>query len=415
MTSRVSLLSSTAIAAAALVFAGAPSSAASLDALEKRVKALEKSGAGKAVSRAKKSMNFKISGQINRAIQHADNGLNSEIRHVTNTNSQNKLRFTGTGKISDDLKIMAYAELGNNDSGSSSQSVSDADVGNNTGFATTRYMELRLTSKSMGKLYLGHGSDAQDGVVGAGNLSGLGVAMSGGMDEDLQFADEDFVTSAGALINGGGVKTASTDSVGTQTTKVGTKSRVDTYNDEFDGTRQDRIRYDTPSFGGFKVAVSHANNDRVSYSLRYGGNFNGIKVKGAIGKTDQDAGADGSGNDETAASIGVLLPMGLNVQYAYGERSRAGRNDPEANYVRVGYRMKNMGMGETRVGVSLHQVDDGAANGDDWQSLNFAVVQVIEPLGAELYGAYSNVSLDRTATANIEDIDIVTVGLRVNF
>jgi hypothetical protein len=140
-----------------------------------------------------------------------------------------------------------------------------------------------------------------------------------------------------------------------------------------------------------------------------------MKVKGAIGKTDQDAGADGSGNDETAASIGVLLPMGLNVQYAYGERSRAGRNDPEANYVRVGYRMKNMGMGETRVGVSLHQVDDGAANGDDWQSLNFAVVQVIEPLGAELYGAYSNVSLDRTATANIEDIDIVTVGLRVNF
>ena len=58
MTSRVSLLSSTAIAAAALVFAGAPSSAASLDALEKRVKALEKSGAGKSVSRAKSTMKF---------------------------------------------------------------------------------------------------------------------------------------------------------------------------------------------------------------------------------------------------------------------------------------------------------------------------------------------------------------------
>jgi hypothetical protein len=391
MTSRVSLLSSTAIAAAALVFAGAPSSAASLDALEKRVKALEKSGAGKSVSRAKKTMNFKISGQINRAVQHADNGLNSEIRHVTNTNSQNKLRFTGTGKISDDLKIMAYAELGNNDSGSSSQSVSDADVGNNTGFATTRYMELRITSKSMGKLYLGHGGDAQDGVVGAGNLSGLGVAMSGGMDEDLQFADEDFVTSAGAQVG-----------------------RIDSFNNEFDGTRQDRIRYDTPSFNGFKVAVSHANNDRVSYSLRYGGNLNGMKVKGAIGKTENDSGTANS-NDESSASMGILLPMGLNLQYAYGERSRAGRNDPTANYFRVGYRMKNMGMGETRVGVSLHQVDDGAANGDDWQSLNFAVVQVIEPLGAELYGAYSNVSLDRTATANIEDIDIVTVGLRVNF
>jgi hypothetical protein len=390
MTSRVSLLSSTAIAAAAIVFAGAPSSAASLDALEKRVKALEKSGAGKSVSRAKNTMKFKISGQINRAIQIADNGVNSEVRHVTNTNSQNKLRFSGTGKLSDDLKIQAYAELGNNDTGTSSQSVSDAEVGNNTGFATTRFMELRISSKSMGKLYLGHGSNGSDGVVGAGNLSGLGVAMSGGMDEDLHFADEDFVTSAGAAVG-----------------------RVDAFNNEFDGTRQDRIRYDTPSFGGFKVSMSHANDDEINYALRYGGNFNGVKVKAAIGKSENDGNVNE--NDETSGSIGVLLPMGLNVQYAFGEKSRDGRIDPSAQYIRVGYRIKNADMGETRVGVSMHTVDDGAADGDEYQTLNFAVVQVIEPLGAELYGAYSNVSLDRTATANIEDIDIITVGLRVNF
>jgi hypothetical protein len=213
--------------------------------------------------------------------------------------------------------------------------------------------------------------------------------MSGGMDEDLHFADEDFVTSAGVAVG-----------------------RVDAFNNEFDGTRQDRIRYDTPSFGGFKVTASHANDDRIDYALRYGGNFNGIKVKGAIGQTQNDSNSQES---ETKGSIGASFPMGLNVQFALAEKSRAGRNDPTANYVRVGYRMKNMGMGETRVGVSLHNVEDNAANGDDYQTLNFAVVQVIEPLGAELYGAYSNISLDRTATANIEDIDIVTVGLRVNF
>jgi hypothetical protein len=391
MTSRVSLLSSTAIAAAALVFAGAPSSAASLDALEKRVKALEKSGAGKSVSRAKSTMKFKISGQINRAVQIADNGLNSEIRHVTNTNSQNKLRFSGTGKLTDDLKIQAYAEIGNNDSGSSAQSVSDTDVGANSAFGATRYMELRISSKSMGKLYLGHGGDATDGIIAGGNLSGLGVAMSGGADEDLQFADEDFVTSTGAAVG-----------------------RVDAFNDEFDGTRQDRIRYDTPSFGGFKVSVSHANDDKIAYGLKYGGNFNGVKVKANIGLDQNEANAD---RDVTKGSIGVLLPMGLNFQFAAGEKdlNTVGRSDPTMKYYRVGYRFKNADMGETRIGVSLHDNDDQAANGDSFQSLNFAVVQVIEPLGAELYGAYSNVSLERTATANIEDIDIVTVGLRVNF
>jgi hypothetical protein len=393
MTSRVSLLSSTALAAAALVFAGAPSSAASLDALEKRVKALEKSGAGKSVSRAKSTMKFKISGQINRAIQIADNGLNSEIRHVTNTNSQNKLRFSGTGKLSDDLKIQAYAEIGNNDSGSSAQSVSDNDVGSNTAFGATRFMELRITSKSMGKLYLGHGGDATDGIIAGGNVSGLGVAMSGGADEDLHFADEDFVTTAGAAVG-----------------------RVDAFNDEFDGTRQDRIRYDTPSFGGFKVSVSHANDDKAAIGLRYGGNFSGVKVKANFGIDKNEANAD---RTVTKGSLGVLLPMGLNFQFAAGEKdlldAAAGRSNPTMKYYRVGYRFKNAGMGQTRIGVSLHDNDDQSANGDEYQSLNFAVVQVIEPLGAELYGAYSNLSLERTATANIEDIDIVTVGLRVNF
>lgn len=391
MTSRVSLLSSTAIAAAAIVFAGAPSSAASLDALEKRVKALEKSGAGKSVSRAKKTMNFKISGQINRAVQIADNGVNSEVRHVTNTNSQNKLRFSGTGKLTDDLKIQAYAELGNNDSGSSAQSVTTADVGSNTAFGATRFMELRISSKSMGKLYLGHGGDGSDGIIAGGNLAGTGVAHSGGADEDLHFADENFVTSTGAAVG-----------------------RVDAFNDEFDGTRQDRIRYDTPSFGGFKVSVSHANDDQVNAGLRYGGNFNGVKVKANLGYGKNEANAQ---RNVTSGSIGFLLPMGLNFQFAAGEKDLGvvGRTDPTMKYYRVGYRAKNAGMGETRFAISYHDGDDFAADGDEYTAVSLAVVQVIEPLGAELYAGYSNLELTRTATTNIEDIDIVTVGLRVNF
>jgi len=254
-------------------------------------------------------------------------------------------------------------------------------------------MELRITSKSMGKLYLGHGSDGTDGVIGAGNLSGLGVAMSGGSDEDLQFGGEQFQTSAGALVG----------------------QKVSQSNNSFDGTRQDRIRYDTPSFGGFKVSVSHANDDKAAVALRYGGNFNGVKVKGAIGLDKNE----GGNRDVTKGSIGFMLPMGLNFQFAAGKKDLVGqaatRTDPTMQYYRVGYRMKNVDMGETRVGVSYNKHDDFRANGDEFETLNFAVVQVIEPLGAELYGAYSNASLTKTSVANIEDIDVVTVGLRVNF
>jgi hypothetical protein len=387
------LLSSTAIAAAAIISIGAPSSAASLGSLEKRVKALEKSGASKSVSRAKSTIKFKISGQINRAVQRVDNGLNSEIRHVTNTNSQNKLSFSGTGYLSDNIKVQARAEVGNDDSGSDSQSVTSTDVGNNTGFATTRYMELIITRKSMGTLYLGHGEDATDGTIASGDLSGTSIAMSGGADEDLHFGREQFVNSVGTV-----------------------QGTVDTFNNEMDGTRQDRIRYDTPSLGGLKISVSHGNDDTINYGLRYGGNFNGVKVSAAIGTAKNDGNSD---IDTTSASIGALLPMGLNFQFATGERNltsaAAGRNNPTMNYYRAGYRFKGSEIGETRLAVSLHDAEDNLANGDEFQSLNFAVVQVIASLGTELYAAYSNVNLTRTAVTDIQDIDVITMGFRLNF
>jgi hypothetical protein len=72
-------------------------------------------------------------------------------------------------------------------------------------------------------------------------------------------------------------------------------------------------------------------------------------------------------------------------------------------------------IGETRLAVSLHDAEDNLANGDEFQSLNFAVEQVIASLGTELYAAYSNVNLTRTAVSAIQDIDVITMGFRLNF
>ena len=197
MTSRVSLLSSTAIAAAAIVFAGASASAASMDALEKRVKALEKAGAGKSVSRSKKTMKLTVSGHLNRQIQYVDDGVNSEFRHTTNQQSRSRVRWVGTGKLTDDISVRTLIEFGNSDAISSGQSLQADEV--NGGTFDTRHIDLQLTSKSMGKLYLGHGSEGGDGVTGAGDLSGTLVALSGGADESLT-GSASFRTTAGAVV-----------------------------------------------------------------------------------------------------------------------------------------------------------------------------------------------------------------------
>ena len=389
MTSRVSLLSSTAIAAAAIVFAGAPSSAASLDALEKRVKALEKAGAGKSVSRSKKTMKLTVSGHLNRMVQVVDNGVNSEVRHTTNQQSRSRVRWVGTGKLTDDISVRTLIEFGNSDAISSGQSIQATEV--NGGTFDTRHIDLQLTSKTMGKLYMGHGSDANDSIMGNSDLSGTLVVLSGGGDEDLTYGGENFVTSAGAV--------------------VGT---VATFNDELDGTRNDRIRYDTPSFAGFKGAVSHSNDDQVNWSIRYAGSFSGVKVKAGIGQNLNEGNAQ---RTITSGGVGILLPMGLSFQIAGGERDldTTGRNDPTTVFYRVGYRFKGSELGETRLAVSYSEGEDFAANGDKLETISAGVVQIIEPLGSELYASYHNVDLERTGVVGIEDIDVFSVGMRVKF
>jgi hypothetical protein len=389
MTSRISLLSSTALAAAAIVFAGAPSSAASLDALEKRVKALEKAGAGKSVSRSKKTMKLTVSGHLNRMVQLVDNGVNSEVRHTTNQQSRSRVRWVGTGKLTDDISVKTLIEFGNSDAISSGQSVQATEV--NGGTFDTRHIDLQLTSKSMGKLYLGHGSDAADASMGSTDLSGTLVALSGGGDEDLTFGGENFVNAAGTVILRSGAAS-----------------------DEYDGTREDRIRYDTPSFGGFKGMISHANDDTVAFGMRYGGSFSGLKVKAHVSRINNEANAQ---RDVTSAAVGILLPMGLSVQVAAGERDldTTGREDPTMMFYRVGYRFKGSEMGETRLAISYSENEDLALDGDKLQTTSVAIVQIIEPLGSELFASYNNVDLERTGVVGIEDIDVFSVGMRVKF
>lgn len=390
MTSRVSLLSSTALAAAAIVFAGAPSSAASLDALEKRVKALEKAGAGKSVSRSKKTMKLTVSGHLNRMVQVVDNGVNSEVRHVTNQQSRSRVRWVGTGKLTDDISVRTLIEFGNSDAISSGQNIQTAGQNGGATF-DTRHIDLQLTSKTMGKLYMGHGSDANDGIMGNSDLSGTLIILSGGADEDLTYGGENFVNSAGTVILRSGAA-----------------------QDELDGTRNDRIRYDTPSFAGFKGAVSHTNDDQTNWSIRYAGSFSGVKVKAGIGQNLNEGNAQ---RTITSGGVGILLPMGLSFQIAGGERDldTTGRNDPTTVFYRVGYRFKGSELGETRLAVSYSEGEDFAADGDKLETISAGIVQIIEPLGSELYASYHNVDLERTGVVGIEDIDVFSVGMRVKF
>jgi len=391
METRVKLLGSTALAAAAFVMAAPSASAQDGDALEKRVQALEKAG-GMYVTRKKKTMKLVISGHINRHITYRDDGTKSGITHNTSNYSRTRVRWIGTGKISDDVKVQTYIELGNQESISTAQDLNDNGDSDGAAVLDSRFVDMRITSKSLGKISIGQGSGAGDGIAHQ-DLSSTGlISLNGNF---LIGGSEVFQTAAGAStgITVGGVFT------------------------NLNPGRHDRIRYDTPKFAGFNVAVSHGNADRWEAALYYGGSMGGVKVKAAIGYSDRET---QNGQSVVVGSASVLLPMGLSVTVGAGDRDsdRAAGTDigdsTDWRYAKVGYKFKGSELGQTRLYMDWSNNNEVETAGDDATSWGVGMVQVIEPLGAELQIGYRNFELDRVL-ADPEDVNYVTVGLRVSF
>jgi len=389
MQTRVKLLCTTALAAAGLVLGA---SAASADeALEKRVKALEKSG-GMYVTRSKKTMSLKVNGHVNRAIVISDNGTTSGVHHTTNSFSQTRVRWIGTGKINKDLTAMTYIEVGQNNANSNAQDLGDtgdaaADVWSN------RFAEIRLSSKSMGTIYLGQGATATDGISEA-DLSGTGIVSLNGLGELISGSETWQINGASAGLGTVGGKFNNLDGNG----------------------RQNRLRYDTPKFGGMNLSIDHANNDEWGVALRYGAKIGGMSVAARIAHTDQ---TNTGTNSSEHGALSVLFPMGLSLTAGFAtqdsEDSGTANDNEEWRYAKVGYKFKGSSMGQTRLFADFSQNEDTETAGEDSEYWSFGVVQVVEPLGMEVYGVYRVFSLDSTAAADPDDITSIAGGLRISF
>lgn len=388
MQSRVKLLGSTALAAAALVMG--PTTASADQSLEKRIKALEKANSMH-VTRSKKTMKLIVNGHLNRAIVFTDNGTASGVTHVTSNFSRSRVRWIGTGKINDDLSIMTNIELGNQSSVATNQDLGDNGDANGVAALDERHIEFRITSKSLGRIYMGQGISGSESTSER-DLSGTGLVSLNGN---------------GALIGGG--ETFQRD---------GAASGHGTIGDQFtnlDGLgRRDRIRYDTPRFAGFQVTTSHSNQDSWDLALRYGGSIGGSRVTAAIANWENKT----NGSSGVNGSISVLLPMGLSLTVGAADRDDEDNgfaDDTEWRYGKIGYRFKGSSLGESRLYIEYNHNDESSAANQEAQYWGMGIVQIVEPLGAELYASYTNYSTETTGVADPDDIDQVAIGARFSF
>ncbi|MCH6578395.1 MAG: porin [Proteobacteria bacterium] len=288
----------------------------------------------------KKQVTLSLSGQVNRVSFIADDGELNSFFHSDNENSSTRWRLVGKAKIdsqwSAGLKIEQDIGQSNNSSGTSitlndcKSGVTSGCEDNTTGTTfDNRQMNVWIKSKSAGKLTLGKTDTASNNIVQI-DLSGTGVVQYSGAN-DL----------------GGGFKFRV---AGTSGAATGPKTSA-VYN-QLDGlSRKDQIRYDTPKFAGFSVAVAHGQGDIWDIAGRYSANYKDAGLKISAGIAYWEFGKQAGFDSGIGGSVSVLHSSGFNLTIAAATQDRSGSSidDPTNFYIKPGFQFKATSLGKTAI------------------------------------------------------------------
>ncbi len=332
------------------------------------------------------AVDFKISGQINRAMLWGDNGNDDDVKFVDNDNSSTRFRFTGSNDFNE---VWTVGIVWENQMESNSSADTDIDIGENgdTGDVTftERKMEFYVNHKKFGRLTLGQGDTASNGTSEV-DLSGTDVVnyssiedMAGGFN--FRTDDDVVVTSVGSAFS------------------------------NFDGFgRRDRVRYDTPKFGPVYFSGSYMNGQIWDVAGRFAYQWEGF---GKLAAAAHWTGADNQRDPykQYSGSISFLHSSGFNITAAGGGRyDWAARDDDPYNiYGKLGWKLKKWAFSADYTYSENVDLDD-----DEATSIGVAAVWNIWE-SVQFYGSYRWHDLDRDTVNSIEDLHAVMVGGRVKF
>ena len=192
----------------------------------------------------------------------------------------------------------------------------------------------------------------------------------------------------------------------------------------FDGlSRDDRVRYDTPTFAGIGLSASMLDADG-SWDLGagYSGSFGGVKAR--LGAHYATAGGTG-GTQSWGVSGGVLHESGLNVDFGYSRQvlgngtngGAAGAVSRSPSWIKggIGYIAKIFSLGPTHFNLQYHENEDVATAGNDLTTVYVTALQKFSSVGAEAGISYADYSLDDTAGTTYDDITAVYFQTKLNF
>ncbi|MES1926629.1 porin -like protein [Salinisphaera sp. T31B1] len=342
------------------------------------------------------AIDFKISGQVDRAMIAADNGEDSDIGFVDNVGSNSRFRFTGDQALDNGMTLGFAYEIGLNENTSTSFDVNNGG-GDNGDFLDNRLANIYLEG-NFGRLTFGKLDGAGNGSSEL-NYSGA-MYLGGGNAASFYHAGISFLDNDGNTI----------------TNLSGALNPFDSL------SRQNAVRYDTPSIGGAVLSASLDNGHAYELAGRYESDFaNGGKF-GLVGvyldsqsqsrdiEPDGTVINDGARFQEAGGSASLLLPSGLNFTGSYKHRNYK-NGDPSADnyYASVGYIID-----KHHFELSYNQTNDLLNDGSEASGYGLAYVYNWMK-SVELYASYHLYTLDNADFTNKDDAgNVVSSGSDVD-
>jgi hypothetical protein len=328
-----------------------------------------------------------ISGWVNRAVNVVDDGKDTKAYFVDNDNAESRVNFTGTAKVDDDTTLGSVIELTIGPNKASDVNQVDEETGD---IFEQRITEAFIDSKSFGKLSIGKGFSAAYGSASRDLsrtevISYVTVADTAG---GMLFRQEDDDTLTNLPIN------------------VAFQS--------FDGlSRVNRLRYDTPTYHGFRLSAAAVSDDRYDAALWWGGQGYGFKAIGAVGLANPNL--DDTGLQYDGSFSLLHEDTGLNLTLSSGLQERDNQSDAVNLYGKLGWLARFFPFGETAFSVDYTRTQNQPTENDDGYSVGAAAVQFFEEYGTEVYFLYRLYSLDRDLEPPVHDMGVVSIGTRVKF
>jgi predicted porin len=359
---------------------------------------------------SQKKVKIKLYGQIARHFGFLGDGESVTFKQGESSATSTRMGIDGRGKITNDISLRTRFEFNVRSGNTGGGSQFESQGGSGSRF-TVRHLDVIISSKKFGAVWIGRGDSATNGSSEV-NLAGVSSARLGGSTINNISAYRVLDTDVEPMDQGS----------------------IGSYFDNFDGaSRTNRIRYDTPTFFGFKGSVGLIEKHNFDGALRYKGKIAGTAVAAAIGYCHSSGSASAGSSscfdatydsiDQLNGSISFKLPMGLGATFSGGTQwinefgGQAKVDDPYNLAPSIFYTTKVTELGATTFEYAFQYCKncDTGNEGNEGMGHMVTALQKIDAIGGDYYVNFNYVDVESDTNSDIDPVWFFGGGFRQRF